>query len=189
MGITLMILGFVLIAMGLVLTLALPIAGILAALFGVVFVVYGRKVKSKKTEHEEKHEEEPEIEMMEQYLVAGFDYYQDELKEFLTEPNDEYNSKDIDREYEYFTEWETAELKEEPDNEFDSGAIAVYVQGVKIGYVAKKNQAALRGVKTADVEIFGGKYRQAVFDEYGEFEKIETGESPYKAMLYIKSRK
>lgn len=185
MGKILIVLGCIIIIMGLVLTLALPVAGILAVLFGVASIIYGKKLKPKK----EDPEEEMTITPMEKFPVAGFDYYQEELKEFLTEPNLDYNSTDIDKEYEFYTEWLTAELKDEPENEFDSGAIAVYVQGVKIGYVAKKDQQRVRdlGASECDVEIYGGRFHKAVFDEYGEFEKMESGESPYKAMLYIKS--
>lgn len=184
MGKILIVLGCIIIIMGLVLTLALPVAGILAVLFGVASIIYGKKLKPKK-----EPEEEVTIEPMEQFNVAGFDYYQEELGEFLTEPNLDYNSKDIEKEYEFYTEWLTAELKDEPENEYDSGAIAVYVHGVKIGYVAKKDQQRIRelGASTCDVEIYGGRFHKSVFDEYGEFEKMESGETPYKAMLYIKS--
>lgn len=121
--------------------------------------------------------------------VAGFDFYQNELKELLTMPNEDYSlsakafrEEVFDRCYQFDTEWLSAEIVPEPENEFDPNALAVYVDGVRIGYVPRKDQAKVNSVTptSVDVEIYGGKFK-----DLDEDDNIIKGETPYKANLYL----
>ena len=124
--------------------------------------------------------------------VAGYDYKQNELKSLLEYINDEYTlskkaflEEVADRVYQYDTEYHPAQLVREPKNEYDPNAIAVYVDDVHIGYIAKKDQKRidLEQIESAEVEVYGGKFKEIDFDEYEE--TIRQGEIPYKARLYV----
>ena len=195
-GTILMILGIALIVMGLILMLAVPVGGILGVLAGIAAIIYGRKYNKEK-----KTEKEIAVESLnadiEEFKVAGFDYRQEELEQLFETLNEEYAlpqkrfaEEVIDRVYQFETEWKDAKIIREPENEYDPNAIAVYVDDVKIGYIQKKDQARFNKLNpaSAEVELYGGQYKEPVFDDYGEFEKIETGQTPYKATLYIRSQ-
>lgn len=198
MGTLLSVIGIILIAMSLLLLIVTPL-GIVGIAAGVGAFLYGRRYKKQKKAEQKKTEEyvkqfTDELERTQEFHVAGYDYYQNELKELLGTPNEDYTLTDktfvenIDsKTYEYDTEWYDAELMDEPENEFDSGAIAVYVHGVKIGYVARKDQKAVRDIEAEniEVEIYGGRYKDIEWDDDWH---IIKGETPYKARLYIRSR-
>lgn len=137
--------------------------------------------------------DEPELKPTLKLPVAGFDFKQEELKSLLTEENYEYAlPKDefmVDvgqKAYEYETAYYPAELVPEPDNEYDPNAIAVYVDDIHIGYVARKDQAAIDydAIVTVVVEIYGGKYKDVDWAD----NKVVTGKTPYKAMLLIETQ-
>ncbi|GGJ76420.1 hypothetical protein [Virgibacillus salexigens] len=80
-------------------------------------------------------------------------------------------------------------LQLEPDNEYDSKAIAVYIDSFMVGHVPKKNfsegkeyiyEQLTGGLKDSQklnfsVSLRGGKYKINRDDE-----KVNTGESEYK---------
>ena len=194
MGTILIIIGIALIVMSLLLMIVMPVGGILGVLAGVGAVIYGRKYKKEK-----KTETEVAVKSLnddiEEFRIAGYDYRQDELEQLFETLNEDYAlppkrfaEEVIDRVYEFETEWKDASIVREPENEYDPNAIAVYVGETKIGYIQKKDQTRFNNLPPGEmeVELYGGRYKEAVFDEYGEFEKIEKGETPYKAMLYVK---
>lgn len=196
MGTILIIIGIALIVMSLLLMIVMPVGGILGVLAGVGAVIYGRKYKKEK-----KTETEVAVESLnadiEEFKVAGYDYRQDELEQLFETLNEDYAlppkrfaEEVIDRVYEFETEWKDASIVREPENEYDPNAIAVYVDDVKIGYIQKKDQARFNELHpvSIEVELYGGRYKEPVFDDYGDFEKTETGETPYKATLYIRSQ-
>lgn len=128
-------------------------------------------------------------------FVAGYDFKQNELKSLLEYENDEYtlSKKDFletvaDRVYQFDTEYLPATIVHE-DNEHDSNALAVYVDNLHIGYIARKDQKKvnLDNIAAAEVEIYGGKYKEINFDDYEE--TIVKGETPYKARLIITLKK
>ena len=140
-------------------------------------------------------EEQVETDVLE-LNVAGYDYKQNELKGLLEYINDEYTlskkaflEEVTDRVYQYDTEYHPAQLVREPKNEYDPNAIAVYVDNVHIGYIAKKDQKRidLERIESAEVEVYGGKFKEIDFDEYEE--TIRQGETPYKAKLYVTLKK
>lgn len=185
MGTILFILGIALVVLSLLLMLVQPIAGILGIIFGVVCIVYGRKTRKPQTE---------KTDDTRVFIVTGYNYRQDVLKSFLTEKNDEYAlgkkafiEETFGKVYEYYPEWKTAKLVDE-DNEHDHDAIAVYADDVKIGYIAMEDKEEVRSldIKSIEAEFYGGRYKEAMSDEYGENYTIETGETPYKAKLYVK---
>ena len=197
MGMLLIIIGAVLIAMCLLLMIVNPIVGVLGIAAGVGAIIYGRRYrKQQKDEKQEINSFIEENEKISQFQVAGFDYYQDQLKPLLITENDDYKLsgkrfiEDVgEKTYEYYTEWYDAELRDEPENEFDPKAIAVYVEDEKIGYVARKDQDEIRtlDIEKTEVEIYGGRYKD-IESEYGDDWEVVKGETPYKATLYIKSR-
>lgn len=194
MGTLIMILSVVLVVMSLVLLIAVPVAGIIGIAIGVVLFLYGRKYNKEKKAAAEQIERTMQTDIHE-FKIAGFDYRQAELEQLFETPNEDYllNGKAfaeevLDKAYEFLTEWKSARIVYEPENEYDPNAIAVYVGETKIGYIQKKDQTRFNNLPPGEmeVELYGGRYKEAVYDDYGEFEKIEKGETPYKAMLYVK---
>lgn len=127
-----------------------------------------------------------------EFFVAGCDYNQEALSKLLTMKNEEYllpKSKFLEevfeRCYQFDIEYAPAQLVDEPENEYDPNAIAVFVHDERIGYVAKKDQATVKSfdIDHAEVEIYGGKYKEPDGDE------IIKGETPYKAKLHIYTEK
>ena len=176
--------------------IAKPVGGIIGVAVGVLLFLYGRKYNKEKKERAEQIQHTEEVDINE-FKVAGYNYRQDELEQLFEMQNDDYlltgkafAEEVFDRVYEYLPEWKPARLIPEPDNEYDSNAIAIYVDDVKIGYVQKKDQLRVNELSSGEIEVelYGGRYKEPVYDDYGEFEKIEQGETPYKATLYIKSR-
>ena len=106
--------------------------------------------------------------------VAGITNYTDEVRSLGDEnPEYEYSKKEIleygleDEDiFEYLFDELPATFVYEPENEYDSNAIAVYVSGVKIGYVKKGSTSHIRKLiesgrlESASCEISGGKYKR-----------------------------
>lgn len=109
-----------------------------------------------------------------EYKVAGISFQEDVIIKQLAEENDDYQmtkkefiEEDLEDErvYKYDFPYSTAELVPEPDNEYDPNAVAVKVDGVRIGYVPKGKAKAVKKL-IADplymetrVEINGGPYK------------------------------
>lgn len=102
--------------------------------------------------------------------VAGFFAYQNDARG-LYELNPQYKSpKDISKTYYKYKYFEKpCDLIPEPKNEFDKNAVAVYCQGLKIGYVpADMCDTVKKCIKknySAKVSIRPGIYREFDPDE------------------------
>lgn len=139
------------------------------------------------------------------FKIAGTSYYQKAIKKTIQHEKD---SIFFDEKFEGMTNKEILEdtydepifeysgalfsncsLQLEPDNEYDSKAIAVYIDSFMVGHVPKKNflegkeyiyNQLTGGLKdnqklNFSISLRGGKYKINRGDE-----KIETGESDYK---------
>ncbi len=175
------------IAAGLLLLIAVPVVGVISIAIGAFLIYQFKKLKKSPTVEQSFDD----IDDTQIFNVAGFDYRQDELQELLHEENPDYTLtkksfiENADgRVYQYDMEYYPARLVPE-NNEHDPNAIAVYVEDVKIGYIARKDQKDIdfEKIKEAEAEIYGGKYKEVSFDDYEE--TIVTGETPYRARLYI----
>ncbi|MCZ0667474.1 HIRAN domain-containing protein [[Ruminococcus] gnavus] len=107
------------------------------------------------------------------FKVAGISSYMDNLMELAYE-NDDYEKtkKQIvddfmydEKIFQYDFLVSKVELIPEPENEYDSNAVKVVVDGVHIGYIKKgscsrvKNLLSSGRVTDIDCSIFGGKYK------------------------------
>lgn len=125
---------------------------------------------------------------VENIKVAGVSFRQDEIKS-LGERNEDYDlskaqiKEDLPDESIY--EWEfpeyPAKFEFEPDNEADPNAIAIYVEGVKIGYVKKGSTSHIRNlinsgvIEKATCKIYGGSFKRYDSDmEEFENEKADV---------------
>ena len=191
-----LIIGIICIVVALLMFLIKSIgAGIVLLLLGLLnlFLYYRQKYKKPEPEHHEPdYVHEMQQYAMHDFRVAGFDYNQEILADLLEDENEDYKlpkSKFLDevfeRCYQYDVEFYPAELVDEPDNEYDPNAIAVYVEDERIGYIAKRDQEAVRALDPdrIEAEIYGGKYKEPDDDE------ILTGSTPYKAMLHIYTKR
>lgn len=140
-------------------------------------------------------------------LVAGFDHHQKQLRELLTDENfhytlkkkelvDDFGYTEDDQIYQYERESYPLHIQAEPDNPYDPQAVKVFADDTFIGYVPKGrfgdliHLSGIPGVK-ATVEVFGGKYKYAEYNEeadfYGEMDakyySIRTDSSPVKAVM------
>lgn len=193
------ILSVVLIILGIIIALVSPVAGIAAILLGVVGILYFRKYKKKTPAEKAAAVESPapappvKKSIKEDFFVVGMDYYKKDIESILSENLIfDYSKRELIEEgydgekvYFYDTGYFSAELIPEPDNEFDSNAIAVYSQGVKVGYIKKTKCKQVKGyidsgrIRKVDIEIEGGKYKY--ISESG----IERGTDDYKGELSI----
>ena len=118
--------------------------------------------------------------------VAGISNYLENVMDFAVENDEyEYTKKQIiaenleDEEIPEYTFMDRpAEFIFEPDNEYDSNAIAIYVATKKIGYVPKERIPFIKDIidskrlKSATCEFVGGNYKIYDTDE-GEIKKVE----------------
>lgn len=131
------------------------------------------------------------------FKVTGITYHKDAVKELQIE-NDDYDmtAKQIlgeygedERIYKYDYDIAKVELVPEPDNEYDRNAVAVVIDGAKVGYIKKgsasrvKNLLASPDFDHIETEIGGGPYK--VVTEDGELDK---GEAPVWIHLTICTR-
>lgn len=190
-----LILGIVCVVLGLIMFLISVPFAIILILIGAFNIFLYFRAKNKPVPEPVAEAAEPLLDLDYDELevrVAGFDFYQDELKELLYDENYEYtlSPKDFKEEvfqrtYQYLTEYYPAKIVPEPENEHDPNALAVFVEGVRIGYIPRKDQNKVNAfdTDTIEAEIYGGKYK-----ELDEDDKIITGETPYKALLHFKSK-
>ena len=83
-----------------------------------------------------KTQPKPQLPSSYTFEVAGFNYYRDGMFEVLTENPDYKNPKSTAKpvyKYKYFDK--VCDLIPEPDNPYDSNAILVSYNGVKLGHV------------------------------------------------------
>lgn len=163
-----LIMGIVLLIMSLLLTIAVPVAGLIGIAFGVILIIYSRKLKKKKAA-EEAERQAAAAARAEEYarqaarkeigycFIAGLRHHKRAVAELLDGEDDFYGSCD---------------LVPEPDNEVDPNAIRIEVDGELIGYVpakmCEKIHKLLPRVSSCDAEI----------------EKDEDGELSGKVTLY-----
>ena len=138
----------------------------------------------------------------EHFRITGIQYYQDDFVEELGEYNYDYDETasalketyyDGDKIYQYDFLNLKAELVPEPDNEYDSNAVAVLANGIKGGHVKKGSCTRVKNLlKSPDfvgieIKITGGKYKSLYEDENGKL-RIEREQCPYFVDIDILTR-
>ena len=131
------------------------------------------------------------------HKIAGISFHEKELKEIARENPDYELSKselldfysDGDKIWKYDFEYITiADLRPEPDNEYDKNAIAVYSPSdfgpVKIGYVKKGSTKQIDLDRAYLLELGGGPYKEICEDEDGKI-TIERGETSFWGCFYL----
>jgi len=122
---------------------------------------------------------------VEKFNIAGTSFREADIIKNFAEANDDYKltakqlKEDFEGERVYKYDFLTAvpELRPEPDNEYDSNAIAVYSDGIQIGYVKKGSTAHLRNVLenrkvvSMKINITGGDYKYVSDDG---IDKVES---------------
>jgi hypothetical protein len=126
----------------------------------------------------------------EKFKVAGVTHYLQNIESLADENDDYYLSNrelmeaysDGDRIYQYEFSPYLVELIPEPENEFDSNAVRVDIDGLTVGYIKKgscthvKNLLAAPDFHSVTVDSMGlGKYKEIYEDEDGELH-VEKGE-------------
>lgn len=134
---------------------------------------------------------------VEKFNVAGLSYHMGEFMQLAQEDPDYTTKKSeiIDfcledqRIYKYYFSPDVVELIPDPDNEHDSNAVAVYADGLHIGYIKAgscsrvKNLLASGMVENIRLEAWGGPY--VYYDSYNEI--LDRDEAIYgaKVLIYI----
>ncbi len=117
--------------------------------------------------------ETPSTRKVEKFNIAGTSFREADIIKNFADDNDDYNlpakelKEDFDGQRVYKYDFLTAvpELRPEPENEYDPNAIAVYSDGIQIGYVKKGSTAHLRKVLeqrkiiSMKLNISGGDYK------------------------------
>ena len=140
------------------------------------------------------------------FRVTGTQYYQKDFVDKLGKYEYDYDEKASvlkeeynagDRIYQYYLTDLKAELVPEPDNEFDSNAVKVVVNGIQVGYIKKGSCSRAKNLMKSpdfagiDVDIIGGKYKQLFSEEddnSNEKIRIERFTDPYYVDIDILSR-
>lgn len=109
---------------------------------------------------------------------------QDIIPQYLYRPNEDYLEEYVDdRVYEFENEWVEARLIDQDDD------IAVYADEDHIGYVMKKDRSDIDRlrpwVENIEVELYGGRYKTPVYDDFALQKRAKSGENKYHATLYI----
>lgn len=135
----------------------------------------------------------PPEKQLESFVVAGYNYRQKELKEFLVDENYDYTlsarSRDneglYDREYEFLPTYLPASVDPVSIDE-DPEALAVHVSGVLVGYVARKDKARVCELlpisEKIEAEFYGGRFKDLDYD-FDDKPHIEKGDTPYKVKI------
>ena len=190
-----LILGIVCIVLGLIFFMISVPAAIILLLIGALNLYLGSRAKKAKTKKLEQMVEQPNNDPLEvlkydiiDFPVAGYDYNQEAIGALLDYENENYmltKSKFVEevgeRCYEYDVEYYPAQLVPEPENQYDPDAIAVYVEGSRVGYIARKDQPAVNSLQAErfEAEVYGGRFK-----DLGEDGELVTGSTPYKIMLH-----
>lgn len=121
------------------------------------------------------------------YFVAGVYYHKDDVNS-LAKENWRYklspekiirDGKAGTKIYQYYFNNSPVMLVPEPDNEYDSCAIAVLIDGIKVGYIpSDENEHLLKKIKSGKVgsvsaEIYGGNYKVVSEDGHEELYRKE----------------
>lgn len=199
MRIFFLICGILLVLGGLLLMLAVPVAGLVFTVLGVLSIFYSKKYKNKTAAENAPVESAPVAQesstTKETIRVAGISNYTDAVLS-LGHENDEYdytkkeiieNGMEDEDIYQYYFRPLPAEFVFEPDNPYDSNAIAIYVVGEKIGYVKSGSTAHIRKLiqsgklESASCQITGGKSKRYDSDT----ETIEQTDLNYGAKITL----
>lgn len=130
------------------------------------------------------------------FKVSGVQHYKSDFKDILdvnddfllkkSEMLEDYDEGDVIYEYDIYDG--PAELVPEPDNVHDRNAIAVMVEGIKIGYVPSDLCDEVRGMiddeHICEVAIMGGPYKEVVSDSNNDLD-IERGTLNFTASLTV----
>lgn len=126
--------------------------------------------------------------------VRGVDHYRQNVLAVASENPDydltkqeliEYHLDERVYQYDFIVK---GALVPEPDNEYDPNAIMVHANGLCIGYVPKGSTAHVRKlmesgrIKSMDLDISGGKYKQVYETEDDKYE-LDRGEKNFTAIL------
>lgn len=137
----------------------------------------------------------------ENFRIAGLQYYSKEIMQQLSLKNEDYSlpKKDLtdiydegDRIFQYEFNNTPVKLVQEPDNEHDPNAIAVFVDTTKIGYIKKgscshvKNLLRSEMIEKTEIEITGGDYKALVYSD--ESILIDKDSQDLRATLTITYR-
>lgn len=190
MKIFLLVAGILLTLGGLILLLALPVAGILFAAFGGFLIWYSIRLKKKAVQTALLDKD-----CARTFKVAGITKYMDAVMVFAGENEEyEYTKQQIIKEGmedeeipQYIFLEHPASLVYEPDNPYDSNAIAVYINELQIGYVPRDDIEDIRllidagMIKSVMCEFVGGNYKIYNSDE----ETLETHELNIGARITV----
>lgn len=117
--------------------------------------------------------------VLKRYKLAGTSFYKDNIESIGFENEDFNKTKQqliddclVDEKiYEYTFIANKIALVEENNNEFDENAVAVHIDGNKVGYIKKgscshiKNIVKNNRIKSLDADIFGGNYKIVEYDD------------------------
>lgn len=112
------------------------------------------------------------------FNVAGISFREEDIMQNLLEENIDFEmtkkeivdaGMDDERIYQYDYWTDKVKMVDEPDNEYDPKAIAIYADDIKIGYVKKGSTGRIRNLLKKDVTqisitIQGGKYKYVKYD-------------------------
>lgn len=166
------IMGIVLIIMSLLLTVAVPVAGIIGVIFGVVLIIYSRRAKKKAAA--EAAERQAAAAARDQDIVkraaekeigncfiAGLYHHKAAVKDLLGDDDSFYGD---------------CQLIPEPENPVDPNAIRIEVDDELIGYVPAKMCASILKLLPRAASCIA------------EIEKSEDGDLTGKVTLYEAGR-
>ena len=133
-----------------------------------------------------------------QFRTTGMSHYEETFKSIRelnpdfkmakTELAEAYDEGDRVWKYEY--PYSKVELVPEPGNEYDPDAIAVCLDGAKVGFIRRENCIQVKDliasgkIKGIDAEVHGGVYKKYYLDDE-EKPVIKTDESPLFVHLTV----
>ena len=194
MNILFKILCIILIVMSVLLMIINPILGIIILILAVFGLIKSNKLYRKK-EKVLSQQPKDKPENTKTIKVSGITHYMDSVMIFVGE-NDEYeytkrqiiNEGMEDEEIpEYVFFDHPARFEFEPDNPYDSNAIAIYINELQIGYVPKENIDFIHDIvesgrlKKATCKFVGGNYKKY----NSETETIEKTELSIGARITV----
>ena len=133
------------------------------------------------------------------FKIAGISNYTDNIIDNLISDNPDYDMSkselidsysDGDKIYQYDFKTTPLEVVPEPDNEHDSNAVAVKVDGILVGYIKAGNCSRVKNLLKSpdfhgmDLELAGGKFKKVIEEENDKY-SVEKGEAPFFAVLTI----
>lgn len=112
-------------------------------------------------------------------IVAGTYFRKKEIEEFMKKNSENLwdkispNSRTLFK-YKSIRNYSNVELIREPNNEYDSNAIAVVLDGFKVGYISSNDNiqvgSILKNIKNISADINGGDFKK--IDKDGDLIKI-----------------